>query len=139
MVACLSRSAAHAGSSGRLSAPSGRASRVRCRSLSGGGGGGGRGSGDEKGEGASFKKRASTFAGTLGDNLRKTVDYEIYKSVDQLDQMVDTSRMNVKAEDLKSLDELENANLNAWTSAVPLVGGAAVIALLIIVNAPTSS
>ncbi len=136
------------GSSVRLRAPpgsrapcAGTGNRVRCRSLSGGGRGPEeQGAEEDAAAGSSFKQRASNFADTLGTNLRKSVDYEIYKSVDQLDQMVDTSRMNVKPKNVKSLDELENANLNAWTSAVPLAGGGLVVLLLfILVTAPAQS
>mmetsp|Transcript_10202 Transcript_10202/g.19217 ORF Transcript_10202/g.19217 Transcript_10202/m.19217 type:complete len:148 (+) Transcript_10202:164-607(+) len=80
------------------------------------------------GDGSGDENKGESFADTLGDNLRKSFDYELKKSIGELDRYVDTSGIR-SDKPIESLTPEENKLLDVWTKA-PIVGGVAVVGLL---------
>ena len=89
-------------------------------------------SGEDNPSSADRKQSFGDIVDVLSSNLRKTAEHERDRLMGDMDSLVQTSDVKIE-KDIKSVSKEENWLLNAWTgTGFSLVGGAAVVALLIL-------
>ena len=87
--------------------------------------------------GCSNRARASGEGGEggkgLGDKLKDDFRESVKRNIDKMDKYVSTNVDTERASSIDSLSDIENANLNAWTSPTfTAIGGIAIVGIMLI-------